>query len=126
MKAIYTSGAPAPAGHYAQGIVHNGLLYVSGQLPINPETGDKSVTSIEAQTQQVLANLEAVLLESGSGKDQVLKVTIYVADMALWDRVNAVYAEFFGDHKPARAVVPTLELHFGFQIEMDALAVVND
>jgi 2-iminobutanoate/2-iminopropanoate deaminase len=125
MKEILSSAAPQPAGHYAQAIEHQGLVYVSGQLPVDPRSGEKRVGPIEAQTEQTLANLEAILKEANSDKEHVLKVTVYVSDIALWDRVNAVYARFFGDHRPARAIVPTRELHFGFQIEIEAIAAVK-
>jgi 2-iminobutanoate/2-iminopropanoate deaminase len=126
MKAIETNDAPPPAGHYSQAIEHGGLVYVSGQLPIDSKREDKHVGSIEEQTEQVLRNLDAILKKANSDRDHVLKVTVYVSDIALWGRVNAVYARFFGDHRPARAVVPTRELHFGFQIEIEAIAAVLD
>ncbi|MGB9594032.1 MAG: RidA family protein [Anaerolineae bacterium] len=125
MHAITTPDAPMPAGHYAQAIVHDGLVFVSGQLPIDPRTGHKRVGSIEEQTEQALRNVEAILRASGSSLNKVLKTTVYVSDIALWDRVNAVYARFFGDHRPARAVVPTRELHFGFQVEIEAIAALE-
>ena len=125
MKSILTKEAPAPAGHYAQAIVHNDLVFVSGQLPIDPQTGEKRLHSIEDQTRQVLFNLAAILNAAGSSKENVLKVTVYISDIELWDRVNTVYAAFFHDHRPARAVVPTRELHFGFQIEMEAIAALR-
>ena len=126
MKDVRTNDAPKPAGHYSQAIVHDGLVYVSGQLPIDSKREDKHVGSIEEQTEQVLRNLDAILKKANSDRDHVLKVTVYVSDIALWARVNAVYARFFGDHRPARAVVPTRELHFGFQIEIEAIAAVLD
>jgi len=125
MLAILTQDAPRPGGHYAQAIVHDNLVYVSGQLPIDPQTGEKRVGSIEEQTEQALKNLAAILRAAGSDVDRVLKTTLYVSDIALWDRVNAVYAEFFGQHRPARAVVPTRELHFGFQVEIEAVAAIQ-
>ncbi len=125
MHAISTPNAPTPAGHYAQAIVHNGLVFVSGQLPIDPSTGEKRVRSIEEQAEQALRNVEAILRAAGSSLNKVLKTTVYISDIALWDRVNAVYARFFGDHRPARAVVPTRELHFGFQIEIEAIAALE-
>jgi len=125
MLAILTSDAPAPAGHYSQAIVHDNIVYVAGQLPIDPETGSKRVGSIEEQTEQALKNLAAILKAANSGLEHVLKTTVYVSDIQLWDRVNRVYAEFFGDHRPARAVVPTRDLHFGFQIEIEAIAAVS-
>ena len=126
MKAIKTSSAPAPAGHYAQAVVHGGTVYVSGQLPIDPANDDRKVGSIEEQTRQVLANVEAILVASGSSKDRVLKVTVYISDIALWGKVNEVYVAFFGDHRPARSVVPTRELHFGYQVEIEAVATTLD
>ena len=125
MQVVFTQRAPGPAGHYSQAIVHQGLVYVSGQLPINPETGEKVSGSIEDQTMQALTNLSQVLNAAGSDIRQALKVTVYISDIDLWDRVNTVYARFFSDHKPARSVVPTRELHFGFKIEIDAIASVS-
>ena len=125
MKSIKTGNAPLPGGHYSQAIVHNGLVYVSGQLPIDPKTGEKQTGSIEEQTNLVLQNLSAILDASGSSLNQVLKVTVYISDISLWGKVNEVYAEIFGDHRPARAIVPTRDLHFGFMIEVDAVAAVD-
>ncbi len=124
MKSTYTENAPAPGGHYSQAIVHNGLVYVSGQLPIDPKTGEKQTGAIEEQTRLVLQNLSAILEASGSSLEQVLKVTVYISDISLWGKVNEVYAEIFGDHRPARAIVPTRDLHFGFKIEVDAVAAI--
>ncbi len=126
MNIISTNNSPLPAGHYSQAVEHNGLLYISGQLPINPRTMNKKVGSIEEQTQQVLSNVEAILVAANSAKDKVLKVTVYISEISLWDQVNTVYAQFFGDHKPARVIVPSNTLHFGFQIEMEAIAIINN
>jgi 2-iminobutanoate/2-iminopropanoate deaminase len=125
MEVISTPNAPKPAGHYSQAIVHNNLVYVSGQLPIDPESGEKSIGSIEEQTEQVLKNLSEILKAAGSNLNQVIKTTVYISDIELWDRVNAVYARFFGEHRSARAVVPTRNLHFGFQIEIEAIATLD-
>ena len=124
MRMIFTPNAPKPGGHYAQGVVHNGLVYVSGQLPIDPVTGEKKTGSIEEQTVQVLQNLQAVIEAAGSELPKVLKVTVYLSDISLWGAVNEVYGSFFGDHKPARAMVPTKSLHYGFMIEVEAVAAV--
>ena len=124
MKTIISNDAPLPAGHYSQAIVHQDLVYVSGQLPINPKMANKHVGSIENQTKQALDNLETILKSAKSDRNHVLKVTVYISDIALWDRVNSVYAEFFEDHRPARTIVPTRELHFGYQIEIDAISAV--
>lgn len=125
MKEIFTADAPQPAGHYSQAIVHEGIVYVSGQLPWDPKNREKKVGSIEEQTEQVLINLSEILKAANSGIDQILKVTVYISDISLWDQVNQTYARVFGNHRPARAIVPTRDLHFGFQIEVDAIAIVN-
>lgn len=125
IKSIQTSDAPTPAGHYSQAIVHQGLIYVAGQLPIDPVTGEKLTGTIEEQTERILLNLEAILKAANSDLSRVLKMTVYVSDISQWGAVNAVYARILGDHKPARAIVPVKELHYGFLIEIDAIAAVN-
>lgn len=125
MQFISTENVPRPGGHYSQAVVHRGIVYAAGQLPIVPETGEKCLGTVEEQTERALMNLEAVLEAAGSGRDRVLRVTVYVSDISLWNRVNAVYAEFFGDHRPARTVVPTRDLHYGFLVEIDAVAATN-
>jgi 2-iminobutanoate/2-iminopropanoate deaminase len=126
MHPIATDNAPAPAGHYSQGMIHDGLVYVSGQLPIDPASGQPRTGSIEEQTQLAIDNLTSVLEAAGSGLDRVIKTTVYVSNIDLWGRVNTVYAESFGDHRPARAVVPTRDLHFGCQVEIEAVAAIGD
>ncbi len=126
IKEVFTEKAPKPAGHYSQGIILGNLLFVSGQLPIDPLTGEKKTGSIEEQTLQALKNLKEILVSAGSDLKYVLKTTVYISDIGLWDRVNRVYSEFFGEHRPARSVVPTKELHYGFQIEIEAIAVIPD
>lgn len=126
MRSIATAKAPAPAGHYSQAIVHGDLVFVSGQLPIDAKTGQRIVGSIEEQTEQALQNLAEILIAANSGVELVLKTTVYVSDIQLWDRVNQVYADFFGAHRPARAVVPTRDLRFGFQVEIEAIAALRE
>jgi 2-iminobutanoate/2-iminopropanoate deaminase len=126
IKAIQTPDAPAPGGHYSQAIVHNGLVYVSGQLPIDPRTGERQLGSIQAQTETVLNNLGAILRAAGSDLSRVLKMTIYVADINLWREVNEVYMRLMGEHRPARAILPTGALHYGFLIEIEAIAATAD
>ena len=125
MQAIQTSTAPAAAGHYSQAIVHNGVVYVAGQLPIDPESSDRTVGSIEEQTERTLRNIEAILVAAGSALDQVLQMTIYISDIELWGGVNTVYARVMGSHRPARAVVPVKDLHYGYQIEILAIAAAR-
>ena len=124
MRAIQTTTAPTPAGHYSQAIVHEGLVFVAGQLPIDSMRPDAPVGSIEEQTERTLRNVEAILLAAGSRLDHVLQMTIYVSDMSLWAGVNATYARVMGAHRPARAIVPVKELHHGYQIEIQAIATV--
>ncbi len=126
LKAIHTPDAPTPAGHYSQAIVHHGVVYVAGQLPIDPRTGERKLGAIEEQTERVLHNVGAILKAANSDLSRVLKMTIYITDINLWSVVNRVYAEIMGDHRPARVVVPVKELHHGFLIEIDAVAAVND
>jgi 2-iminobutanoate/2-iminopropanoate deaminase len=125
IEAIQTPNAPTPAGHYSQAIVNNGIVYVAGQLPIDPATGEKLQGSIEEQTDRTLRNVEAILQAANSDLSRVLKMTVYVSDISQWGAVNAVYARVMGDHKPARAIVPVKELHYGFLIEIDAIAAVK-
>ena len=125
MEIISTESAPAPLGHYSQAIKHNGLVYVSGQLPIDLNSPDADPGSIRNQTLLTLNNLEAVLRASHSQKENVLKVTIFISDISLWADANAIYGEFFGDHKPARSAVPTKDLPKGFLIEIEAIAFEN-
>lgn len=124
MHVVLTDAAPLPAGHYSQGIVHNGVVYVAGQLPIAPGSADRTVGTMAQQTEQTLRNVEAVLLACGSGLNLVLQMTIYISDIAQWGEVNTVYARVMGAHKPARAIVPVNELHYGYQIEIQAIAAV--
>ena len=124
MKAIQTNNAPTPAGHYEQAIEANGFLFVSGQLGIDPQDRNKSVGSIEEQAKQTLKNVQAILQAAGSDLNKVVKSTVYISDIALWGKVNEIYTQFFGTHKPARVIVPTRELHYGYQIEMEVIALV--
>ena len=124
MHSVETRDAPAAAGHYSQGIVHNGVVYVAGQLPIDPKDRNKPIGSIEEQTERTLRNVEAILVAAGSGLDRVLQMTIYISDIELWGGVNAAYSRIMGSHKPARAVVPVKEQHYGYQIEIQAIAAL--
>ena len=119
---IQTPNAPKPGGHYSQAIVHNGLVFVSGQLSIDPQTGEKKIGTIEEQTELALNNVAEILKAANSDLSKVLKMTVYVADIELWTAVNTVYARVMGEHRPARAVIPTGQLHYGFLIEIEAVA----
>ena len=126
MKKIQTNNAPTAVGHYSQGVVHNGLVFVSGQVATNPATGEKIVDSIEAQTKQALRNVEAVLLAAGSDLSHVLRMTIYVSGMEHWSAVNAAYAKVLGEHRPARAIIPVGAFGGGLLIEIEAIATVKN
>ncbi len=122
MEIIHTEKAANPLGHYSQAVVHNGLVYVSGQLPIDPEDETLFLETVEEQTIQTLKNVQAVLEGANSDKSLVIKSTVYISDISIWAQVNQVYAEFFGDHKPARAAVPTKHLPKGYLVEIEVIA----
>jgi len=123
MKTIQPSNQPKPKGHYSPGIEHHGVVYVSGQLPMDLITREPFTGDIAEQTELALRNVEAVLEAAGSDLTRVMQMTIYVSDMELWDAVNKKYAEVMGDHRPARAIVPVKDLHFGTKIEIQAIAL---
>ena len=125
MKILSTPKMPKANGHYSQCIEHNGILYLSGQLPINLNSKTIPI-SIEEQTDLVLKNIETILNEAGSSKNKVLQVRIYISDIKLWGKVNDRYSIFFQKHKPVRCVIPTRELHFGCLIEIEITAILND
>ena len=121
---IRTEAVPAPVGPYSQAIRAGDLLFASGQIPLDPTTGKIVVGEIEDETRQVLANLAAVLEAAGSGLDRVVKATVYLTDLSLFPRVNAVYAEAFASEPaPARVTVGVSALPLGAQVEIDAIAV---
>ena len=126
MQLIFTPDAPAPRGHYAQAVTHNGIVYVSGILPLDPVHREPVGGDIEAQVERVLEILKTILAAAGSELECVLKVTVYVSDISLWGRVNAVYARYFGDHRPARTLVPVNALHYGALVELDAIACMRE
>ena len=117
--------AQNPGGpHYSPFALGGGLVFVSGQLPLRP---GRDVSLADApfgtQAEQALRNLKAVLESAGTGLTQVVKTTVYLSDIADWDELDAVYDQFFGATRPARSVVPTGPLHFGFRIEIEAIAL---
>ena len=126
MKKIHPESIPTPKGHYSSAVVHNGLIFVSGQLPWNHATGEIETGAIERQTEQALRNVETILHAAGSDLNHVLQMTIYVSEMEHWEKVNEVYKQILGEHKPSRAIVPVKTLHFGTQIEIQAIAAVKE
>jgi 2-iminobutanoate/2-iminopropanoate deaminase len=113
-----------PGGHYSHAVVAHGMVYVAGQLPIEP-SGHKLVdSSFEAQAAQTLRNVEAAIVAAGSSKNQLVHVRVYIADIDFWPAFNAIYASWVGEHRPARAVVPVPGLHHGFLLEIEAIAAL--
>ncbi len=114
-----------PGGHYTHAVTANGFVFIAGQLPITRE-GNKLVDApFESQAQQVLDNVAAALAGAGSGVERLVQVRVYVTDINQWPAFNAIYAKWIGASRPARAVVPVPELHFGFKIEVEAVAQVT-
>ena len=126
MNKIQPTNIPIPKGHYSPAVEHNGLIFVSGQLPINHATGEVETGAIELQTELALRNVEAILIEANSDLTCVLQMTIYISEMDDWGKVNEVYKKILGEHKPARAIVPVKDLHFGTKIEIQAIAAVKE
>ncbi len=127
MRFISTRKAPKAIGPYSQAVaVPNGeWLFLSGQIAIDPDTGAMVQSSIEAETERVLQNMDAVLTAAGFTRKDVVKVNVYLSDMAMFARVNAVYEAFFEGHKPARAAVAVASLPKGANIEIEAIALRN-
>lgn len=120
---IQTDKAPAPVGPYNQAIAHNGTLYVSGQIAIDPATGQLVMDDIEAETHQVMKNIQAILTEAGITFDDVLKCSVFVSDMNNYGRINAVYAQYFNDDTaPARELVEVANLPKFVNIEISVIA----
>jgi len=122
---VLTDRAPAPGGHYVQATVCGGTVYVSGQLPVAPDGTHRPEAPFDAQARQALDNLFAILEAAGSSPDRLLKLTAYIVGMERWPQFNALFAERLGEIRPARTVVPVPELHYGYLVEIDAIAAVD-
>ncbi len=125
LKKIYPADRAIPTGHYSPAVLHNGLIYVSGQLPLNEE-GEPQLESIEQQTIQCMKNIENILAAGGSDLQNIIKVTVFIADIGNWQKFNMTFAKIMGDHRPARMVIPCNPLNRGCGIEMDCIAAVNE
>lgn len=121
-KIINTTDAPAPIGPYSQAVLVNGFLYVSGQIAINPETGELTQSSITEETHQVMRNLKAVLLEADFEFKHVLKSTIFITDMNLFAKINEAYGSYFQTEFPARETVEVKGLPKGVNVEISVIA----
>ncbi|TDL30426.1 RidA family protein [Jeotgalibacillus sp. S-D1] len=124
MKFVQTSQAPAAIGPYSQGVVVNNLFYSSGQIPLTSE-GVLVEGPIQDQTHQVFKNLQAVLEEAGASLTSVVKVTVFLSDLANFDEVNEIYGSYFGDHRPARSCVEVSKLPKNVGIEIEVIALVK-
>ncbi|MCC6640513.1 MAG: reactive intermediate/imine deaminase [Deltaproteobacteria bacterium] len=126
MREVCTDAAPRPVGPYSQAVSHGGLVFASGQVPLDPATGRLVDGEIEAQTEQVIRNLAAVLTAAGSSLERVVRATVYLTDLSLFARMNAVYARHFtGDPKPARSTIAAAALPLGAGIEIDVIAAAS-
>lgn len=124
MQFITPSTVSTPKGHYSPAVVHNGIVYVAGQLPINAN-GEVKLESIAAQTALCMHNIEQILIAANSSLHHILKVNVFVSDIALWPEINAEYSKIMGSHKPARIVIPCNALNYGCGVEIDCIAAVN-
>jgi 2-iminobutanoate/2-iminopropanoate deaminase len=122
MDYVATPAAPAAIGPYSQAVKHHGLVYTSGQIPLDPATGNLVEGDFEVHVRRVFENLKAVLTEAGTDFSKVMKATVYLADMATFPILNTVYAEYFGTHKPARTTVGVAQLPKGATVEVDLVA----
>ncbi len=127
MELIHTQQATPPAGHYSQAVRANGFIFVSGQLgflpPAAPGVRPALASGAAGQTREALRSVSAILEAAGATLAAVVSVTVYIPDVGLWDEVNRVYEQCFGLHRPARAIVPTRELHYGALVEISVVAV---
>lgn len=120
---VATPAMARPGGHYSHAAVGGGLVFIAGQLPITPEGERLTDAAFEGQATQTLANVQAALLAAGAGIDKLLQVRVYLDDIAKWPAFDRIYAQWAGPSRPARAIVPTGPLHFGFKIEVEAIAL---
>jgi 2-iminobutanoate/2-iminopropanoate deaminase len=124
-KAIQIPNAPAPVGPYSQAILAGGLLFVSGQIPLNPSTGQLEMNNIEEATQRVMKNIEALLSEAGLTFENVVKTSIFLKDLSDFQAVNGIYASYFQGVPPARETVEVARLPLDVNIEISCIALVN-
>jgi 2-iminobutanoate/2-iminopropanoate deaminase len=123
IRPVATGDAPQAIGPYSQAIQASGFVYTSGQIPLDPATGDLVGGSFEDQVHRVFKNLQAILTAAGSSFDRVVKATVYVTDLGNFGTLNSIYASYFGDHKPARTTVEVPALPKGATVEIDLIAL---
>lgn len=125
MEFITTPSSGRAGAHYSAAVIHGGLVYISGQLSIDPMTGALPEGGVETHARQALINLDEVLKAAGCAREDVLSCRVYTPDVGHWEAINTEYARYFGEHKPARCVVPTGALHYGCLVEIEAVAAKN-
>lgn len=126
IKNIFTRRAPEPIGPYSQAVEANGFLFVSGQIALDPETGQFIAGAVQDQARRILENIEAILEQGGSSLSHVVKATLFLKDLKSFDEVNKVYAEYFSQHRPARSTVEVSRLPKAADIEIEVIAVLPD
>ena len=124
-KIVSTEKAPQAIGPYSQAVIHNGLAYLSGQIPLDPATNQLVSGDIAVQTERVLENIKAVLEASGASLESVLKTTVYLKDMGDFPKMNEIYGRYFTQNPPARATVQAARLPRDVAVEIDAIAAVS-
>jgi 2-iminobutanoate/2-iminopropanoate deaminase len=125
IKTVRTDRAASPAGHYSQATVANGFVFISGQLPVTADGTPRADAGFDDQARLALGNMLAILDAAGSDPGHLARVTAYIVGVENWPRFNAIYAEMLGDCRPARTVVPVVELHHGCLVEIDAIGAVK-
>lgn len=123
-KIIHTENAPAAIGPYSQGIIANGLIFTSGQIPLDPVSSELISGTFKDEVERVIKNIEAILLEGGSSLNKLIKLTVFITDLKLFAELNEVFINYFPDHQPARSAVEVSALPLGARIEIEAVASV--
>ena len=124
MKSIMPAVTTSKGGHYSPGIISNGLIFVSGQLPFDPFTEAIVMEDIHTQTLIALQNVESIIKTVGAKREAIVMCRIYISNIAYWQEVDKAYCSFFGNHKPARIIVPCGDLHYGSMVEVEAIAEI--
>jgi len=125
LKTVSSDKCAAPGGHYSPAVLHNGVLYVSGQLPIRPGLDKDAKQTPAEQARNCLQNIIDIAEAAGADRNRILKTNVYIANMNNWPAINDVYQDMFPDHRPARCVVPCGPLHYDFEVEIEAIVAVD-
>ncbi|HOB28949.1 MAG: RidA family protein [Dethiobacteria bacterium] len=124
LKTVSTENAPVAIGPYSQGIIHGKVLYISGQLPIDPQSGAIVSPDVAKQTEQCLENAKAIALQAGASLTDVIKTTVFVSDLSQFDTINKVYGQYFASHKPARACIEVARLPKDAKVEIEMIVAL--